>query len=256
MQRNNIRPKKRLGQHFLTDEEIARRIAGLIPKDELPVLEIGPGTGVLTQYLTKVHQNIRMIEIDPRSVAYLHERFPEFRDRIMLGDFMELHLESLFGSQFALIGNYPYNLSNQIFFKLIEHKDLISVCAGMVQKEVADRISSLPGKKTYGITSVLLQMWYDVEYIFTVEPESFNPPPKVRSAVIRLIRNGRRSLPCSEEALKLVVKTAFNQRRKTLRNSLRQLISSKHGIFDHNFLSRRPEQLTVEDFIALTMLLT
>ena len=253
-----VHAKKFLGQHFLTDLTVAQRIAETISAG--PTLEIGPGMGVLTQYLLK-NPNIRLtaIEIDRESVAYLKEWYPELH--LIEGDFLKLNLDIIYPEgEFNVIGNYPYNISSQIFFKVLDYKDRIPVCSGMIQKEVAERIASKPGKKAYGILSVLLQAYYDIEYLFTVDEHVFNPPPKVKSAVIRMTRNKRRRLDCDEALFKTVVKTAFNQRRKQMRNSLRSLLTNegmkelKNERFEF-FLTRRPEQLSVEEFIELTHLI-
>jgi 16S rRNA (adenine1518-N6/adenine1519-N6)-dimethyltransferase len=251
--RREIRPKKSLGQHFLKDLSVAERIAGVIsPNSGLPVLEIGPGTGILTRFLLENKQQLTVVELDKESVAYLNVHYPELQSRIIEADFLKLDLNALFPEPFAVIGNYPYNISSQIFFKVLDYKDKIPFCAGMLQKEVAERLAAKPGKKAYGIITVLLQAWYDVEYLFTVEPEAFDPPPKVRSAVIRMIRNKRTELSCDETLFKTVVKTAFNQRRKTLRNSLKTLLGENKTISALPVFNKRPEQLSVEDFIDLT----
>ncbi|MBQ7632387.1 MAG: 16S rRNA (adenine(1518)-N(6)/adenine(1519)-N(6))-dimethyltransferase RsmA [Paludibacteraceae bacterium] len=265
-----VRAKKFLGQHFLTDLNVAQKIAETIqpsaisrqPSDEkVRVIEIGPGMGVLTQFLLKKKDiQLTAIEIDRESVAYLKEWYPELD--LVEGDFLKLDLNKLIPEgEFNVIGNYPYNISSQIFFKVLEYKDRIPVCSGMIQKEVAERIASKPGKKAYGILSVLLQAYYDIEYLFTVDEHVFNPPPKVKSAVIRMSRNKRRQLGCDEELFKTVVKTAFNQRRKQMRNSLKNLtltLSQGEGKKNERleyFLTRRPEQLSVEEFIELTNLI-
>jgi len=249
----NIRPKKSLGQHFLKDFSIAERIAGVIsPFSDLPLLEVGPGTGTLTQFLLKNSQNVTVVELDKDLVTYLNEHYPALKGRIIEADFLKLDLSALFAGRFCVIGNYPYNISSQIFFKVLDYKDKIPCCAGMLQKEMAERIASPPGKKDYGIISVLLQAWYDVEYLFTVEPDVFDPPPKVKSAVIRITRNKRTSLGCDEVLFKTVVKTAFNQRRKTLRNSLKSLLGNDNAISSLPVFNRRPEQLSVEEFVYLT----
>lgn len=252
-----VRPKKNLGQHFLTDLDIARRIADTVDAcPDLPVLEVGPGMGVLTQYLVEKPREVRVVEIDRESVVYLNEHFPRLRDNIIGEDFLRMDLTSLFdGGQFVLTGNYPYDISSQIFFKMIDNKDLIPCCTGMIQREVALRMASAPGCKAYGILSVLIQAWYNVEYLFTVDEDVFNPPPKVKSAVIRMTRNGVTSLGCDEQLFRRVVKTAFNQRRKMLRVSLRPLLAGRDvpsGFFDHPVMTRRPEQLTVTEFVELT----
>ena len=252
-----VRPKKNLGQHFLTDLDIARRIADTVDAcPDLPVLEVGPGMGVLTQYLIEKPREVRVVEIDRESVVYLNEHFPRLRDNIIGEDFLRMDLTRLFdGGQFVLTGNYPYDISSQIFFKMIDNKDLIPCCTGMIQREVAQRMASAPGCKAYGILSVLIQAWYDVEYLFTVDEDVFNPPPKVKSAVIRMTRNGVTSLGCDEQLFRRVVKTVFNQRRKMLRVSLRPLLAG-HDVpsdfFDHPMMTRRPEQLSVAEFVELT----
>ena len=255
---NTVRAKKFLGQHFLTDLSVARRIAETLSTGR--TIEIGPGMGVLTQFLLQNPKiQLTAIEIDRESVAYLREWYPELD--LIEGDFLKLDLDKLIPEgEFNVIGNYPYNISSQIFFKVLDYKDRIPVCSGMIQKEVAERIASKPGKKAYGILSVLLQAYYDIEYLFTVDEYVFNPPPKVKSAVIRMTRNRRRRLECDETLFKTVVKTAFNQRRKQMRNSLRSLLTPsfvnelKNERFEF-FLTRRPEQLSVEEFIELTNLI-
>ncbi|MDR0865223.1 MAG: 16S rRNA (adenine(1518)-N(6)/adenine(1519)-N(6))-dimethyltransferase RsmA [Candidatus Symbiothrix sp.] len=251
--RREIRPKKSLGQHFLKDLSVAEKIAETVSGyPELPVLEIGPGTGVLTQFLLRDKRDLTVVELDTESVEYLKKHYPELAGRIIEADFLKMDLNTLFPKPFGVIGNYPYNISSQIFFKVLESKDKIPCCSGMLQKEVAERLASKPGKKAYGIITVLLQVWYDIEYLFTVEPEVFDPPPKVRSAVIRMTRNNRTELECSETLFKTVVKTAFNQRRKTMRNSLKALLGKGNAIFSDPVFDKRPEQLSVEEFIALT----
>ena len=257
-----VRAKKFLGQHFLTDLNVAQRIAETLTSGR--TIEIGPGMGVLTQFLLK-NTSIRLtaIEIDRESVAYLKDWYPELD--LIEGDFLKLDLNTLIPEgEFNVIGNYPYNISSQIFFKVLDYKDRIPVCSGMIQKEVAERLASKPGKKAYGILSVLLQAYYDIEYLFTVDEHVFNPPPKVKSAVIRMTRNKRRRLECDEALFKTVVKTAFNQRRKQMRNSLRNLVESLKLRVERSpkeesrlewFLTRRPEQLSVEEFIELTNLI-
>ena len=248
-----VRAKKFLGQHFLKDLSIAQRISETITSG--PTIEIGPGMGVLTQYLLK-NPNIQLtaIEIDRESVVYLKEWYPELH--LIEGDFLKLDLNIIYPEgEFNIIGNYPYNISSQIFFKVLDYKDRIPVCSGMIQKEVAERLASKPGKKAYGILSVLLQAYYDIEYLFTVDEHVFNPPPKVKSAVIRMTRNKRRQLDCDEELFKTVVKTAFNQRRKQMRNSLQQLVGKGNPILEEKIFTMRPEQLTVEQFVELTKLI-
>ncbi len=253
-----VKPKKNLGQHFLTDLNIARRIADTVDAcPDIPVLEIGPGMGVLTQYLVEKPREVKAVEIDAESVRYLYERFPKLRDQILGEDFLRMDLNKLFdGRQFVLTGNYPYDISSQIFFKMLDYKDLIPCCTGMIQREVAQRMAAVPGTKAFGILSVLIQAWYDVEYLFTVDEDVFNPPPKVKSAVIRLTRNDVTSLGCDEKLFKRVVKTVFNQRRKMLRVSLRQLFSRETlpgaDFFAQDIMTRRPEQLSIAQFVELT----
>ena len=275
-----VHAKKFLGQHFLTDLTVAQKIAnqaypqqcstdghrqsdraklftreGKGENNPIQVLEVGPGMGVLTQFLLK-DPNIQLtaIEIDRESVAYLKEWYPELH--LIEGDFLKIDLDMIYPEgEFNVIGNYPYNISSQIFFKVLEYKDRIPVCSGMIQKEVAERIASKPGKKAYGILSVLLQAYYDIEYLFTVDEHVFNPPPKVKSAVIRMTRNKRRRLDCDEALFKTVVKTAFNQRRKQMRNSLQQLVGKGNPILEEKIFTMRPEQLSVEQFIELTHLI-
>ena len=251
-----VRPKKNLGQHFLTDLSIAKRIADTEDAcPDLPVLEVGPGMGVMTQYLVEKPRPLKVVEIDRESVAYLNEHFPRLRENILGEDFLRMDLNKVFdGGQFVLTGNYPYDISSQIFFKMIDNRDLIPCCTGMIQHEVALRMASKPGNKQYGILSVLIQAWYDVEYLFTVEPSVFNPPPKVQSAVIRMTRNKVQHLGCDEQLFKRVVKTVFNQRRKMLRVSLRQLLPAESTLFSRqaSFLTFRPEQLSIEQFVDLT----
>ena len=326
-----VRAKKSLGQHFLTDQDIARRIVDSLQGS--PVLEVGPGMGVLTKYLIpqlagqalepgRVHSRfaaaeyglsstpapatevteqsptvsprLKAIEIDKESVAYLKKHFPELGEGLIEGDFLKMDLQGLFPGQFSIIGNFPYNISSQIFFKIIDNRDLVPEVVCMIQKEVAERIAEKPGTKTYGILSVFLQAWYDIEYLFTVGSGAFNPPPKVQSAVIRLTRNSRTELGCDEKLFKAVVKTAFGQRRKTLRNSLKPLLQKAGGstpltnrqtndtnlqtsdtirqtsdtirslsgaegpvaegpVAEGSVFDLRPERLSVEDFIALTL---
>lgn len=251
-----VRPKKKLGQHFLTDLNIARAIADTVDAcPDLPVLEVGPGMGVMTQYLVDKPRPLKAVEIDRESVAYLNERFPRLRDNIIADDFLRMDLSLVFdGHPFVLTGNYPYDISSQIFFKMLDNKDLIPCCTGMIQREVALRMASQPGTKAYGILSVLIQAWYDVEYLFTVDESVFNPPPKVKSAVIRMTRNRVSDLGCDETLFKRVVKTVFNQRRKMLRVSLRPLvgIDGHAAFFAQDMMTLRPEQLSVHQFAQLT----
>lgn len=248
-----VKPKKALGQHFLTDLRVAERIASTIDDFRLlPALEVGPGMGVLTQFLLQKGEDVTVAEIDAESVAWLREHFPGLR--IVEGDFLQMNLRELMGGrEFTVIGNYPYNISSQIFFHILEYKELIPCCAGMLQREVAERIAAGPGTKARGILSVLLQAWYDVEYLFTVSEGVFNPPPKVKSGVIRLVRNGRRDLDGADPTrFKAIVKTTFGQRRKTIRNSIRSVIPDFPAT--HPLAGLRPEQLTVDDFITLAKL--
>lgn len=249
-----VRAKKHLGQHFLKDQEIARRIAESLPlRQAMPVLEIGPGMGVLTQYLL---QNplvkLQVVEIDSESVVYLHEHFPGLN--VIEGDFLKMDLDELYPDKFCIIGNFPYNISSQIFFKALDYKDKIPYMAGMLQKEVAERIASKPGKKAYGILSVFMQAYYSVDYLFTVSEHVFDPPPKVKSAVIRFTRNEVEKLDCNEKLFRTVVKTAFNQRRKTLRNSLKPLVEKYNPMYDDTLFDKRPEQLSVDEFVHMTNL--
>lgn len=247
-----VRAKKHLGQHFLNDLNIAQKIADSLQNQAYKqVLEIGPGMGVLTQFLLQKDSEVFVIEIDTESVVYLKTHFPQLNNHIIEGDFLKLPLNEIFKEPFALIGNFPYNISSQILFKALEHKDIIPEIAGMFQKEVAERVASQPGNKNYGIISVLLQAYYDIEYLFTVNEDVFTPPPKVKSGVIRLIRKENQTLDCDEKLFKRVVKTAFNQRRKTLRNALKSitLVDEKKA---EPYLGLRAEQLSVDDFIQLT----
>lgn len=261
----SVRPKKFLGQHFLTHLPTAQAIADTVDAcPGLPILEVGPGMGVMTQYLLPKEREFKVVEIDFESVAYLREHFPALEDHIIEDDFLKMHLEHTFeGRPFVLTGNYPYNISSQIFFKMLDYRHLIPCCTGMIQKEVAERLAAKPGCKAYGILSVLVQLYYHVDYLFTVEPGVFNPPPKVRSAVVRMTRNQITDPGCNEQLLKRVVKTTFNQRRKMMRGSLKPLLaeldSQSAGPHpDHteflaqDLLTKRPEQLSVQDFIDLT----
>lgn len=258
-----VSPKKSLGQHFLTDENIAADIADTISGNslpsgcsqwaELPIVEVGPGMGVLSKYLLQSGRDVTAVELDDESVAFLAKVYPQLH--VVEADFLKLDLSKLYPGPFALIGNFPYNISSQIFFKVLDNMERIPVAAGMLQKEVAERICSAPGSKVYGILSVLLQAWYDCEYLFNVEPHVFNPPPKVRSGVLRLTRNARTELGCDPVFFKKVVKTAFGQRRKTIRNSLAPLIQPGSPALDSRFMAERPERLSVDDFIELTNLI-
>ena len=248
-----VKAKKHLGQHFLIDENIAKRIAdSLIGKGYSNVLEIGPGMGVLTKYLLQKTYTTHVIEIDKESVAYLTAHYVNLADRIITGNFLHLDIKKTFPNQsLAILGNFPYNISTQIVFKTLENKEQIPEFCGMFQKEVAQRIAEKPGTKVYGILSVLTQAFYEVEYLFTVAPTVFNPPPKVESGVIRLLRKPKYTLPVDEKLFYRVVKTAFNQRRKTLRNSLKSFnLSDK--LREDAIFAQRPEQLSVQEFIQLT----
>ena len=252
---SKIRAKKHLGQHFLKDQNIAKKIADSLTDDSpKQILEIGPGMGILTKFLlTKPEHNIFVVEIDTESVIYLKDNYPELADNIIEGDFLKLDLMNHISSPFSIIGNFPYNISSQILFKLIDYKDSVPQLVGMFQKEVAERIASGPGSKKYGILSVLLQAYYSIEYLFTVNEDVFDPPPKVKSGVIRLKRNNTQKLPCNEKLFKQIIKTGFNQRRKTLSNSLKSILLNlkpKDEIF-----RKRPEQLSVQEFIELTLLI-
>lgn len=249
----SVKPKKALGQHFLKDLDVARRIAATLSGClSVPVLEIGPGMGVLTRFLLEAGHDLYVVEVDRESVEYLTQYFPALQGRIIEADFLKMDLAALFPGDFCVIGNYPYNISSQIFFKVLDYKDRIPCCSGMLQKEVAERLAAPPGSKTYGILSVLLQAWYDVEYLFTVSETVFNPPPKVKSGVIRLTRNGRTELGCDEKLFRRVVKTSFNQRRKTLRNSMKPLLGKDCAECALPVFDKRPEQLSVEEFVELT----
>lgn len=273
-----VRPKKALGQHFLVDLNIARKIVDALSADHDVVIEVGAGMGVLTQYLIENQlEKLQVVEIDKESVEFLKKKFPELEGHLTLGDFLKYDIsQSSFrakrsevekspansdeisplpavgrndGLDVAVIGNFPYNISSQIFFQILKYRNNVSECVGMIQKEVAERLAAGPGSKTYGILSVLLQAWYDIEYLFTVNENVFNPPPKVKSAVIRLKRNNVKELECDERLFVTVVKQAFNQRRKTLRNSLRSLIPAE--IIDNEIFNKRPEQLSVAEFVDI-----
>jgi 16S rRNA (adenine1518-N6/adenine1519-N6)-dimethyltransferase len=255
-----IRAKKFLGQHFLKDKGIAKKIVDSLDAATKNILEIGPGAGVLTQFLLQRPEKLKFVEIDRESIAFLRETYPEFRESeieesrkatLYQEDFLEMELNNLFESDsFSVIGNFPYNISSQIFFKVIKYKEIIPEVVGMVQKEVAERMVATPGKKTYGILSVLLQRWYNIEYLFTVDENVFIPPPKVKSAVIKMIRNDRKDMQCNEELFIKLVKTTFNQRRKTIRNSIKPLLGDK--TYECAFMNLRPEQLTITQFIDFT----
>ena len=254
---HNVKPKKSLGQHFLTDETVAQRIAETVDAcPQLPVVEVGPGMGVLTKYLLTQHPDLKVVELDRESVEWLKKNLKALNpDNIVEGDFLKMNLDTFFPDrEICIIGNYPYNISSQIFFHVLDYRDTVRCCAGMLQKEVAERLAAPPGTKARGILSVLLQAWYNVEYLFTVDATVFYPAPKVKSGVVRMIRNNVNSLGCDEKAFKTVVKTTFSQRRKTLRNSVKPLIPPdwKPSPEIEALLSLRPEQLTVDQFIQLT----
>lgn len=251
-----VTAKKRLGQHFLIDLSIAQRIADTVDIcPGMPVLEVGPGMGVLTQFLVEKPNKVKVVEIDEESVAYLRKHLKSLcEEDIIPTDFLKMHLVNLFdGEQFMLIGNYPYNISSQIFFKMLDNKEYIPYCSGMVQKEVGERLAAKPGSKAYGILSIFVQLWYDAEYLFTVDENVFSPPPKVKSAVVLMKRNNRTTLECNEELFRRIVKSTFNQRRKKLRNSIQQIVGKESQLLSDPILEKRPEQLSIDDFIELTL---
>jgi len=247
-----IKAKKSLGQHYLTDQNIAEKIVSAIdPDSSQTVIEIGPGMGALTRLLIQKDQiNLHLVEIDSKSVEFLKHNFPEIEDRIIQEDFLKSDLKKKFNKPITIIGNFPYNISSQIFFKILENRELVECVVCMIQREVADRIRSAPGSRVYGITSVLIQAFYNIEFLFPVNETVFLPPPKVKSSVIRLRRNETEKLQCNEELFYKVVKAGFNHRRKTLRNSLRTILLNLD--LNHPWMSRRPEQLSVEEFVELT----
>lgn len=253
MTADKVKPKKALGQHFLTDLSVAGRIAATLSDYVgVPVIEVGPGMGVLTRFLLDGGHDLTVVELDRESVEYLQANFPQLHGRIVEADFLRLDLAELTrGRELCVIGNYPYNISSQIFFHILDYKDMVPCCSGMLQREVAERLAAPEGTKARGILSVLLQLWYRVDYLFTVSENVFNPPPKVKSGVIKLVRNDRRLLPCSEQLLKSVVKVTFGQRRKTIRNSIRAVCPDFPA--GHPLAQMRPEQLSVEQFIELTL---
>lgn len=249
-----VRPKKHLGQHFLTDKNIAQKIVDCLSSDQPDVCEIGPGTGVLTSLILDSKnslENLNLIELDKESVEYLNDNFSDKRLKVINADFLKIQVRDIFEGKFSIIGNFPYNISSQIFFKILENRNQIPEVVGMIQKEVAERIAAPHGSKTYGILSVLLQNWYDIEYCFTVHENVFFPPPKVKSAVIRLTRNSVEILNCDEALFFKVVKLTFNQRRKTIRNTLKAILPNISQS-DHPLFSKRPEQLSPEQFVELT----
>ena len=249
-----VKAKKSLGQHFLTDLSVAKRIADTMAGyTATPLLEVGPGMGVLTRFLLDARHDLKVVELDSESVEYLGVNFPDLDGRIIAHDFLKLDLKRIYGdAHFNVIGNYPYNISSQIFFKVLDFKDQIDCCSGMLQREVAQRIAAGPGSKTYGILSVLLQAWYDIEYLFTVDENVFNPPPKVKSGVIKLVRNNVTDLGCDERLFKTVVKTSFGMRRKMLRSSLKSMFPQGSPVLATDLFRMRPEQLSVQQFVDLT----
>jgi len=250
-----VTAKKRLGQHFLIDLSIAKDIADTVDTcPGMPILEVGPGMGVLTRFLIEKERPLKVVEIDEESVSYLCKNLPQLQEEnIIPDDFLKMRLDRLFDDgQFMLIGNYPYNISSQIFFKMLDYKEYIPYCSGMIQKEVGERLAAKPGTKAYGILSILIQLWYDVEYLFTVDENVFSPPPKVKSAVVLMKRNARTSLECDEVLFKKIVKGTFNQRRKKLRNSIQQIVGKDSPLLGDPILEMRPEQLSLEEFIELT----
>lgn len=251
---NSVKPKKFLGQHFLTDLQIASRIADTVDCcDSLPILEVGPGMGVLTQFLMQKGRELKVVEIDRESVPYLQQHYPSLSNGIIEADFLQLDLIKVFdGRPFVLTGNYPYNISSQIFFHMLENKNLIPCCTGMIQKEVAERIAAQPGSKAYGVLSIMIQAWYDVEYLFTVHEHVFNPPPKVKSAVIRMTRNKAQSLGCDEQLFRRIVKTVFTMRRKMMRNGMKQILPKDCPLLEDEIFNKRPEQLSVQEYVELT----
>ena len=251
---NEVKPKKALGQHFLTDQNIAQRIVEQLSPDVETVIEVGAGTGVLTQYMVNdIRDKFYVIEIDRESIDYLKVHFPTLGNHLIQGDFLRSDLNQFGQQNMAIIGNFPYNISSQIFFQVLKYKEQVVEVVGMVQKEMAERMAAKEGSKTYGILSVLMQAWYDIEYLFTVHENVFNPPPKVKSAVIKMRRNTTTDLGCDEKLFVSIVKQAFNQRRKTMRNSLRPILRPE--IIENEVFNKRPEQLSVREFIDLTNLI-
>lgn len=249
-----VRAKKHLGQHFLKDEQVAQNIVdALLQTTNLPLVEVGPGTGVLTKHLIE-KEKFFAVDIDTESIEFLKQTYPKHQAKILYGDFLRMNMDNLFPDKFAVIGNFPYNISSQIMFKVLDLRGKVDVVVGMFQKEVAERIAEKPGTKTYGILSVLLQAFYDIDYLFTVEPGAFIPPPKVKSAVIKLKRNNTLKLDCDEKLFFNVVKTCFNQRRKTIRNSIKSL-STPGSDTTNKLFDKRPEQLSVEQFVELTKII-
>ena len=253
-QKSEVRPKKSLGQHFLTDQNIARKIVDQLSPDVETVIEVGAGTGVLTQFMVDdILDKFYVIEIDRESIEYLQQHYPSLGDHLIQGDFLKADLSQYGQRNMAIIGNFPYNISSQIFFQVLKYKEQVVEVVGMVQKEMAERMAAKEGSKTYGILSLLMQAWYDIEYCFTVNESVFNPPPKVKSAVIKMRRNAVTDLGCDEKLFVTIVKQAFNQRRKTMRNSLRPMLRPE--IIENEVFNKRPEQLSVQEFIDLTNLI-
>lgn len=251
-----VKAKKHLGQHFLKDLSIAERIVESLSDNQQQVVEVGPGTGVLTQYLVKrPNIDLKVVELDIESVEYLTAHYPELDKRILYKDFLKMDTKDLFKTPFSLIGNFPYNISGPLFFKVFENRNHIPEVVGMLQKEVAERIASGPGSKVYGVLSVLLQAFYNIEYLFTVEAHVFDPPPKVRSGVIRLLRKDNKKIDCDENLFVKVVKAIFHHRRKAIRNSIKVINFNREALADHEFMTRRPEQMSVDDFIELTKMI-
>ena len=252
--KSEVRPKKALGQHFLTDQNIARKIVEQLSPELECVIEVGAGTGVLTQYMVSdLLDKFYVIEIDTESIDYLQRNFPALGEHLIHGDFLKARLSDYGAQNIGIIGNFPYNISSQIFFQVLKYKEQVVEVVGMVQKEMAERMAAKEGSKTYGILSVLMQAWYDIDYLFTVHENVFNPPPKVKSAVIKMRRNAVTDLGCDEKLFVSIVKQAFNQRRKTMRNSLRPMLSPE--IIENEVFNKRPEQLSVQEFIDLTNLI-
>ncbi len=252
----HVKPKKQLGQHFLNDKNIASKIVDALDDTTTDLLEIGPGTGVLTDFIIKKDiPGFKIIEIDRESVAFLNEAYPNLKEQLISGDFLKMDLGEVFPRGFSIVGNFPYNISSQILFKVWDYRHQVNEVVGMFQKEVAMRVAAPPGSKTYGILSVLLQAYYDIEYLFTVSEDVFTPPPKVKSGVIRLKRNKVTQLDCNEKFFKTVIKTAFNQRRKTISNSLKSLGFKNHPEELEHLSKQRPEQLSVAEFIEITKVL-
>ncbi len=253
---SEVKAKKRLGQHFLQNEDIARQIAEAVRTPDAHVLEVGPGMGVLTKYLLQQpFASLSAVELDEESVTYLQEHFPQLGDNLIAGDFLQMDLAARYPDKFVIVGNFPYNISSQILFRLLDYRDQAVELVGMFQKEVGERATAGPGNKQYGIVSVLLQAFYDTEYLFTVNENEFNPPPQVKSAVIRVTRNFDKKLHCDENTFKTVVKTAFNYRRKTLRNALQSMPFPPDIVSTDPIFTKRAEQLSIEDYERLSRMI-